>query len=168
MANRRRCRECRRLFPPNPHVKDRQHTCARPECQQARHKKGCAEWYRRQAAHREAQRVQSRIRRKRRTQPESSGRPPKERGQRSPGPGVGFAPRSNPTANADPSSGDELNWDVIEAPSGVQLSTILRELFRVLRAQLAGLERQLREEKTRQIIVNKEIYGRDASRSGRQ
>jgi len=38
------CRICRRWFRPDVRVGSRQHTCSRPECQAARHKKTQAAW----------------------------------------------------------------------------------------------------------------------------
>ena len=43
---KRPCRICRRWFTPNPRLKDRQMTCADPECKRQWHRKKCAEWNR--------------------------------------------------------------------------------------------------------------------------
>lgn len=41
---KRPCRICRRWFMPNARLKDRQMTCADPECKRQWHRKKCAEW----------------------------------------------------------------------------------------------------------------------------
>ena len=41
---KRPCRICRRWFSPNARLKDRQMTCADPECKRQWHRKKCAEW----------------------------------------------------------------------------------------------------------------------------
>ena len=41
---KRPCRICRRWFMPNPRLKDRQMTCADPECKRRWHCRKCAEW----------------------------------------------------------------------------------------------------------------------------
>jgi hypothetical protein len=41
---KRPCRICRRWFMPNPRLKDRQMTCAAPECKKEWHRRKCAEW----------------------------------------------------------------------------------------------------------------------------
>jgi hypothetical protein len=44
VLNKRPCRICRRWFLPNPRLKDRQMTCAHPECKREWHRRKCAEW----------------------------------------------------------------------------------------------------------------------------
>lgn len=46
---KRPCRICRRWFMPNPRLKDRQMTCADPECKRQWHRKKCAEWNKKNA-----------------------------------------------------------------------------------------------------------------------
>jgi len=41
---KRPCRICRRWFIPDPRLKDRQMTCADPECKREWHRRKCAEW----------------------------------------------------------------------------------------------------------------------------
>ena len=41
---KRPCRVCRRWFMPHPRLKDRQMTCADPECKREWHRRKCAEW----------------------------------------------------------------------------------------------------------------------------
>jgi hypothetical protein len=41
----RRCIHCTRPFVPDPRVGDRQVTCGREECQQARHNEQCKQWH---------------------------------------------------------------------------------------------------------------------------
>jgi hypothetical protein len=43
---KRPCRICRRWFRPNPKLKDRQKTCADPQCQREWHRKQCVQWNR--------------------------------------------------------------------------------------------------------------------------
>ena len=44
-TKRRRCVECSGEFVPDPRVGDRQVTCGRGECQQARHADRCRQWH---------------------------------------------------------------------------------------------------------------------------
>jgi len=43
------CRICRRWFMPNPRLKDRQKTCADPQCKREWHRKKCAQWNKKNA-----------------------------------------------------------------------------------------------------------------------
>lgn len=148
MASQRRCRNCRRLFRPHPRVKDRQHTCSRPECQRERHRQGCADWRSRRVPEREVEGIQKRIRGKRTSEAGGTAR--------------GGAGGSRPPRSLLP--GNELNWDEIQAANGVQLAVLLWEILRVVRAHVAQVERQLRDEISRQST---EIKGESSQSPGR-
>jgi len=45
-TRKRPCRICRKWFPPDPRLLDRQKTCGSPECKKQWHKKKCAQWNR--------------------------------------------------------------------------------------------------------------------------
>ena len=44
MTRRRRCRNCKELFTPDPRVGARQHTCGGATCQLERHRQECRAW----------------------------------------------------------------------------------------------------------------------------
>jgi len=44
MRTRRRCPFCRRWFHPHPRLKQRQHTCGRPECRRQQKQKSNRQW----------------------------------------------------------------------------------------------------------------------------
>jgi len=47
MPKRRRCAFCRRLFVPNPRLKERQKTCGRQDCRRKRKRQSDGQWRRR-------------------------------------------------------------------------------------------------------------------------
>jgi hypothetical protein len=60
IPSKRPCSICRRWFRPDVRVGSRQHTCNRPECQEARRKKTQASWRKRNPGYARAFRIQSR------------------------------------------------------------------------------------------------------------
>lgn len=44
MPNRRRCPYCRRLFTPDPRLKERQKTCGQPECRREQKRQSNEQW----------------------------------------------------------------------------------------------------------------------------
>ena len=58
---KRPCRICRRWFMPNPRLKDRQMTCADPECKRQWHRKKCAEWNKKNADYFKANYLQKKL-----------------------------------------------------------------------------------------------------------
>ena len=48
---KRPCKICRRWFMPNARQKQRQITCAQPQCQRERHRRQCQKWNRKHSAY---------------------------------------------------------------------------------------------------------------------
>ena len=58
---KRPCRICRRWFMPNARLKDRQMTCAAPECKRQWHRKKCTEWNRKNSDYFKANYLQKKL-----------------------------------------------------------------------------------------------------------
>ena len=58
---KRPCRVCRRWFPPDARLKERQMTCGKAKCKREWHKKKCAEWNKRNAEYFKANYLQKKI-----------------------------------------------------------------------------------------------------------
>ncbi len=61
ISRKRPCRICRKWFLPNVRLKDRQMTCADPECQKKWHKKQCALWNKKNQQYFKANYLQKKI-----------------------------------------------------------------------------------------------------------
>lgn len=158
MARAIRCRECRRMFMPDPRVGVRQHTCSRSECQRERHRKDCRCWRQRTAADRQEARLRGRFARR----PEKLVTPPLASGS-APGseaeltPEQSAAPTGPPSAPKDSTgpglglSAGELNWEAVRDEMGVEVMVLLREFQRILVSRIETGNRRLRDEMTRQL-----------------
>ena len=63
MGRKRPCRECGKWFQPNARAGKRQRSCEREECQQARHRRACAQWRARHPDYDVERRLRERVRR---------------------------------------------------------------------------------------------------------
>ena len=109
MARRkRRCRECKEWFEPNPRTLLRQHTCGNEQCQKERHRKACAAWRRRNASEEREERVRQRARRVIKEETESSA------GERR----------------------DEIDWNMVRDEIGVEVSVVIQEIVQYVSRRL--------------------------------
>lgn len=58
---KRPCRICRRWFMPNARLKDRQMTCADPECKREWHRRKCADWNKKNSDYFKANYIQKKL-----------------------------------------------------------------------------------------------------------
>jgi hypothetical protein len=154
MARSIRCRECRRMFTPDPRVGVRQHTCSEPDCQRERHRKDCRDWRQRTSADRQEARLRRRFVRRPeklgapspRPGPEAELRPGQSAAQTGPPSGQGGSPVSGLAAGSS-----ELNWDAVRDEMGMEVMVLLREFQRILVSRIETGDRGLRDEMTRQL-----------------
>lgn len=131
MAVRSRCRNCGCLFRPDPRVGKRQHTCRALACQRERHRRSCADWYRRVAPVRSSERIQTQVRYKSPPPPPLS---PSEK------------QATDPMVRPPGLHTIDLDWKAIERIYGLAHAALWKEAFRAIRAHMAAAERNLRDE----------------------
>lgn len=103
MTRKRPCRECGKWFQPNPRAGRRQRTCDRETCQQARHRRACADWRARHPDYDVERRLRERVR-----APEVVGEP----------------------LQRDPMA--EVVWDAARDAVGLEVAVIVEETGKVL------------------------------------
>jgi len=136
-SKKRPCRVCRKWYPPNPRLGDRQQTCCDPECQRKWHARKCAEWNRRNRVYFKEIYLQGRL--------ESLGSPPPAR---SPFPCSSCRISAPPRRSSPLDLPQKVIQEVIEVKQFVIIEYIMRLLMRgfqeVIHAQLIKKKREVR------------------------
>ena len=161
-----RCRECRKLFAPDPRVGRRQHTCSLDECQRSRHTKACQDWRRRTRPDRQEARLRRRLLHRRdntvSANQASSASPVEAEARDGASPPSGAA-----TGSRVGSTATDLDWEVVQDEIGLQIAVIIREIHRNLVSRIETGDRRLRDEILRQLSNTKGKSAQPLTRSGR-
>jgi hypothetical protein len=128
---KRPCRICRRWFMPDARLKDRQMTCADPECKRQWHRKKCAEWNKKNSDYFKANYLQKKL----------------DVATQSTNPSKSTQPGSSPSLTTRTHLKVRLPLEVVQEVIGIEHLVII-EYFGQL------LFRRFQEVLRRQVVVN--------------